>query len=372
MTTSLHVGCVVLGVLVLIPRLAGLLRRPGDLLNTALCGYIALSALGFVVLLPPVGAWVDGVTGVANAGGLVSVVCVFGLTGAQQLLLAYWTHPPEQARRQAGVRLALTGLLTVVFVVMFFLLRPRVQRFHDFYVSYTHQISQAPYLLVYLFGCLAGQLDVLCSCVRFARIADRPALRRGMWTTAAGAAVILVYGAVRTADVVAGQFDVDLRSWEPVAWLCSDIGSALALLGWTIPTLGGQARAIREWVRDYRMSAALYPLWWVLQDAVPSVALIPPVSRARDLARVRNLGFWLHRRVVEIQDGLRAIRPRVDAARAELAAGGCPTGLAAAIATAELRAGPPPTDGSTAEYHWLVTLAREFRAPEGRSPAVVE
>jgi hypothetical protein len=91
------------------------------------------------------------------------------------------------------------------------------------------------------------------------------------------------------------------RPWEPPeAPTPSTWGRALEAL----------QRAWRQW-RSYR---DLHPLWSVLHQSVPQIALSPP----RGLRH--QIGFRLYRRVIEIRDGELALRPYLYAAVAEAAA----------------------------------------------------
>ena len=83
-----------------------------------------------------------------------------------------------------------------------------------------------------------------------------------------------------------------------------------------IPTLYHRAA-------QHRALRSLYPLWRDLCHASPDIALLPPGSRLADTLAVRDLGFRLYRRIVEIRDGSLALRPYVDARIAEDARARC-------------------------------------------------
>lgn len=345
MTTVLHTFCLAVGLVILLHKVVT--RGPFDAAAVAFCCYVGLSALSYLVLLPPVYVLVDGWTGMANSAGLVSGVSVLGLIVAQQYLLLHWTYPPPVARQKVRRRFTVAALMFVAYVVTYFVFEPRQQRFDDFYLRYTHQLTEAPYLVIYILACVIGEIDVVRHCLRYAHVANPGWLRRGMLTTALGGAVILVYCVVRVADLVAGPLGGDLRGLEPLAWLCGDVGSMLALIGWAMPTVGP---AVVKWSRDYRAYRRLYPLWRALYREVPAIALDPPPSALRDSLRWRDIDFWLHRRVIEIQDARRALRSRA----------GVPSALTEALA-----AGPNDPD---AELTWLTRLADEVARPGHRSP----
>ncbi|MFI8361530.1 MAB_1171c family putative transporter [Streptomyces sp. NPDC085612] len=72
--------------------------------------------------------------------------------------------------------------------------------------------------------------------------------------------------------------------------------------------LGPAATRLLDWARAYRSYRALYPLWRDLYESSPDIALEPPG------ASVSDLDYRLHRRVVEIRDGWRDLRPYIDRA----------------------------------------------------------
>ncbi|QUQ66635.1 MAB_1171c family putative transporter [Kutzneria sp. CA-103260] len=354
MTTVLHTFCLVVGFAILLHKVWGLARgQRADAVAVAFCLYVGLSALSYLVLLPPVYVFVDELTGMPNSAGLCSGMSVLGLTIAQQFLLMHWTYRPADAKRRVRNRFTLAAPIFTGYVVTYFVFEPRQRRFDDFYVQYTHQLAQAPYLVIYILACIIGQVDVVRHCWRYAKISHRGWLRRGMVTTAIGGAVILVYCAVRVADLLAGPLGGDLRPLEPLAWACGDIGSMLALIGWVLPTIGPRLSAARRWLRAQRDYHRLYPLWRALCAEVPVVALDPPTSTWRDFFRLRDIDFWLHRRVVEIQDARRALRRGEDV----------PTAIAATQARADDRAEVAPADRDLRdEIRWLTEWADEFVA----------
>src|SRR5581483_1088027 len=103
-------------------------------------------------------------------------------------------------------------------------------------------------------------------------------------------------GAVRAGNILGIAFGFDLRAWETTAWVCGDVGSALTLVGWTLPGWGPRVAAAGRWVTAYRRHRRLYPLWSALHRAVPSIALAPARSALADRLAVRQLEFRLYRR----------------------------------------------------------------------------
>jgi hypothetical protein len=354
-------ACPVLGCVILLYKLIGAARGQRDRTTLAFCLYAGLSALSYLVLLPPIKARADGWTGLPHTAGLVTGVSVLGLTAAQQYLLIHWTYPPEMARDKMRRRFFFWAVVLAAYVGTYLVFGPGQQQFHYFYLENARKIWQAPYLVLYVLACIVGQVDVVRHCRRYAKIANRAWLRRGMLTAAVGGVFIMVYCAVRVADLVAEPFGIDMHALEPVAWTFGDAGTLLSLFGWVLPVLGPRLSLLAQWCRDYRTYRRLYPLWRALYEEVPEIALGPPPSQFSDMLRLRDMGFWLHRRVIEIQDALRALRLRTS----DGSSAGLPTVIAVAVARVGGRGDAPaaPRDRDyNDEVMWLTELADELVA----------
>jgi hypothetical protein len=75
---------------------------------------------------------------------------------------------------------------------------------------------------------------------------------------------------------------------------------------------------LHRWVNSYQSLRRLYPLWVTLYRSNPEIALFPPLSPLADALAVRDLGFRLCRRVIEIRDGLLTLQPYIDPRVAEM------------------------------------------------------
>jgi hypothetical protein len=356
--TDLRTVCLVLGCAILLYKLVGVARGRRDRATVVFCLYVGLSALSYLVLLPPIAARIDSWTGIPQTAGLLSGFCVLGLTAAQQSLLVHWTYSPELARHKMRRRCTFWILALVAYVGTYLVFSPGNQRFHYFYLENAHKVWKAPYLLIYALACVVGQAIVVHHCRRYAKIADRVSLRCGMLTMAAGGALILMYGTIRVVDLVAAPLGLDLHTLEPVAWTLGDAGSLLELLGWVVPVLGPRLSAMRQWLRDYRTYRRLYPLWRTLYQEVPEVALKPSPTWLSDVLRLRDVSFWLHRRIIEVHDALRALRLRTGDGSSE----GVPAMLAVPVPRTGDRDSPPSAGdrGPDDDVTWLIELADEL------------
>jgi hypothetical protein len=167
----------------------------------------------------------------------------------------------------------------------------------------------------------------------------------------------------------------------------------LIVVGSTLPAWGPRVGipALHRWAGQYRAHRRLYPLWRALVRATPEIALVPPPSALADALAVRDLGFRLYRRVIEIRDGRLALRPYLhpvmpERARALCAAAGVSgeeadavveaAGLAAAM-EAKARGGPASliplslgTAGGGADVDSEVALLEQVAGCYRRSPIV--
>ena len=205
--------------------------------------------------------------------------------------------------------------------------------------------------------------------------ADAPARvpRIGLRVFAAGAGLLALDAVARAAIMVALGFDpdLDLTRINPVA----ELGQAVTVL---LMVTGGVAISYpraRAALAAYRSLLALRPLWTAMRDAFPAIILFSPRRALIELAGVDDVHLRLYRRVIEIRDGMLALRDHLpadhagggDPAEAEArgillalqarAAGVAPAGPAGSWAPV----GPQMTD----EVAWLRRVSRACRRLRG-------
>ncbi|MCP2259756.1 hypothetical protein LX15_003462 [Streptoalloteichus tenebrarius] len=368
-------------------------RQAGNPALTAVCVAFLLLAVVFTVSSPSVWEGLDRLVGVPNLSTLVSQGCVVAFSATVQVMLLFWVHPRERAVVKVRRRLLGVAVALAVMTVLFGTTAPREERSTDFVVHYSANPNYALYLVFYVSAFAVGLVDTTRIGWRYARDAPRPWLRRGLRATAVGAAVGLGYCAVRIANVVAPLVGLDMRPWEVLAPLCASVGALLVVIGLTVPAWGPHLSGLPALARRYLDYQRLTPLWRaVALRSSPEVVLDPPVFRALEWLRLRDLDFHLYRRVIEIRDGRLALRPHLDRRVAAVAdrlgrAAGLPADdLLAVVEAARLAAavrdkargspptGDPPADGHeqpggadlSTEIAWLVRVSRAYR----RSPVV--
>ncbi|MEU8819428.1 MAB_1171c family putative transporter [Actinoplanes sp. NPDC048796] len=189
---------------------------------------------------------------------------------------------------------------------------------------------------------------------------------------AVGTAMITVFAVFRVSALLAE----DLRTVEPIA---EQIQTVAVLLTVTGGMLAASPRA-RSALTAYRNLLVLRPLWKAMRDTFPEIILFTPRRAIVELAGVDDIHLRLYRRVIEIRDGMLALRPYLE--RPEPGADETANSEADAIVRAleRRKAGEPPSKssaeaawapvGSTLadEVAWLSAVSRAYRRSGVRTP----
>ncbi|WIM98969.1 hypothetical protein ACTOB_002597 [Actinoplanes oblitus] len=220
------------------------------------------------------------------------------------------------------------------------------------------------------------------ACATVRRAAPAGALRDGLLAMGAGSLLLAGYS-VGTLVLVLGRgcgVRVDFGTWEVYPDALRAAGVVLFVAGGTAPPMA----RLRATFDAYRSLAVLRPLWNAIRQAFPQVVLMPPARSALTFPGSAGARLRVYRRVIEIRDGMLALREHLPAGPA------APPGEDPAVTEARAliealrrRAlGEPPAepDGSWAavgpemadEVAWLSrvsTAYRELSRPAGaRTP----
>ncbi|MGW3964194.1 MAB_1171c family putative transporter [Amycolatopsis sp. NPDC005003] len=303
--------CALASFVALLYKLRDLRRDRGNAALRALCAGRASTALAYVFLTPALFTRLDAALGTHNLGALLSNSCIILSALTSQVMLLYWFHSPEVARRRA--RWVSGGYLTVVGVMagLFVLSAPSGEHPVDFMVHFATNPEVAAYVVVYL-GAYGANL------INTARrtwssspvIVSRPWLQRGLRLTALGCVFVLGYFAGNTLGVVgrwAGTGALDFAS-VLLAPILASVGSLVLVLGSTFPRWGRRITTRLSRIRSLRR---IHPLWYSLCEAVPGITLYGRRS-PRPPWLVRDIEIRLYRTIIEIHDGRRALRPYRD------------------------------------------------------------
>jgi hypothetical protein len=190
--------------------------------------------------------------------------------------------------------------------------------------------------------------------------------RLGLRTIALGTGMIAGYAAVKTVLIVlrGAGVPIDFEAVAPGGHVLQGAGTLLAVAGALVPA-GRRARSV---LTTYRDLLVLRPLWTAMRDAFPEVILFTPRRAVIEMAGVDDVHLRLYRRVIEIRDGMLALRPYLPGLDHET-----PEAEAAAIALALRRRadGVPAADGARGfapvgpemsdEVAWLSRVSRAYR-----------
>ncbi|MFG1643917.1 MAB_1171c family putative transporter [Amycolatopsis sp. NPDC049252] len=236
-------------------------------------------------------------------------------------------------------------------------------------------LPQSPWVLeycvVYAFAVLPGYLIVSGVCLRVARATPDRVLRTGLGLVVAGAVAAALYMVSRT--LVA--FDTSDRTSVTFAFGRGFLLSKALPTGAHVLVLTGVALpAFASWLRRRRQYRRLAPLWLALYRAEPAIALEPP-GLLGSLFPSRLRGY---RQVIEIRDGLLALRPHRPDAPPELNGPQAEAAIIAAALHARATGSPPlsspaPLPGGhdlASDVEFLCLLADAFREHRTTSPAV--
>jgi hypothetical protein len=309
MSALLHPICAVIALAGLIYKINDLRKNPRNPALIALCLVYFFSAASFIISIPTVWMRIDAFTGVPNIVVVIAHSCVILLVTGEQILLTLWIHPQGNARAAASVRAFICVLVISTLLALFILMDADRERPFDFGAYYAKNPYYDLYILFYTTSYALAEIRVGRLCWQHARNADRLWLRRGLRMVAIGAWITLGFSIVRTADIAGSNLGLNVENWDSVAWLCGDTGAALKLVGWTIPGWIPLAAAGAQFVKNYRYYRGLYPLWLSLYKSTPEIALYPPLSPWKERFTTRDLEFRLNRRIIEIRDGQRSLRP---------------------------------------------------------------
>lgn len=349
---------------------------------------VAFASKGTELLLatPRIAAAVDERTGIPDLGALG--IHLFGSVafGAAVLVaVVYWVSNPAEAWARVRWRLAVAALVMMTMFLLWVAAGVGTEeRSQHYLVQNAHRPLVAIYGFLYLATLLVTLGEIVRICLRYSRSAGQRWLRRGLRTTAIGALMYSVTVWSRSFSMVAVRLGLDPLEWEVLTPAAVGIGMPLIVAGLTMPGWGPRLSALGRWCDNYRIYRRLYPLWRDLYQVTPRIALHPPTRSMTDL------NYRLYRRVIEISDGLLALRSYRDPAVRRWAlergkeAGLSGDELRAAVAAAQLKAAlnaktagrvvpahsPVWDDGEsvercrgndlTSEAAWLARVARAY------------
>lgn len=288
----------------LLTRLAGLRRKRDNRAARWMCGALAGLVASMTLQLRVVHPALDTVTTAGFAATASNCLTVLALAAARCTFLHM--ELPAATATPRVTRWVLVGLATCAVMIVLFATAP--SNYGTVLADPVPVVSWAGYVYVAYVAPAAAALG--WAAWRYARIADRFALRLGLRLLAASTAVTVGYALVRLAGMAAHDAGV-ARSvlYGPLVGLLFRLAIGLLLVALALPVAGrlGMDRVVR-WVALDRQYRLLFPLWHALRTEFPGIAL-DPAPRRLPFAAPDGV---LYRRMIEIWDGLLCLRPYVE------------------------------------------------------------
>lgn len=358
----------------LVYRLCQARRSWRDSAYRALITTLLLQCLTFTMGAVAMGG--GSVLGVGNLAILLMHLAAVAFCVSSQIILLKWADADEEALRRARWWTVTGFALNVVLVALFLLADGTNRPSSDFDTG-----SGQPLVLTYLLAFIVSQavpcVTIFRQCGPYAEMTDNASLRQALRMLRVAAVVLFLYCSARTVNILTAAAGIDIGVWKLASNIFSATGIVILSLSLTNSSWGPSATRLLDWARSYRSYRALYPLWRDLYESSPDIALEPPS------AAVSEMDYRLHRRVVEIRDGWRDLRPYIERTAAGSGGPGKDAGEesrqafteAAQIKQALLakRNGTVPhdnkdagdfddrdTDNFTAEVAWLTKVAAAY------------
>ncbi|MGA4947919.1 MAB_1171c family putative transporter [Streptomyces lydicamycinicus] len=283
-----------------------LLRDPTPTLSLITVNFVA-SGLVFAMAAPAGYRMLGELTGVPSFATLPVYIGILTCFSLLHLLTMLWDprlrQSPAVLRRRVTVWSAAYLAAPAVMVVAFCsadLSGPTDPL--KFNTNFAGDPLIQVFLAVFLTTLACGTLNTYRRC-RKLNPAD-PRFRHALRSF--GTAMLFVFGYVVCSVPAITLAALGNHALDTVGVLGSTFGSIGAL----ITSYGLSGAAVGAWLRERRDIKALQPLWDLVVEGVDE-DLAFSVDSARSHRLAWNVGFNLHRRVIEILDGMRALRPWV-------------------------------------------------------------
>jgi hypothetical protein len=250
-----------------------------------------------------------------NLPNLAKHAAVVIAAGAVREVVRAIGLPPRAAVEHRFWRVFVTAAALVAMIILF-VLGP----VHDKLLpGLTVAAVGEPVLLAYWAVYLAALTSVLFGIGRVTLTSLRrfpsSAVRAGMGWMGAGALFGLVYSAHKAVFLALGTSGIAMQDADVMENVQSVLLGA-TVLGFTVGLLWSVAARwplVRHLIA-YRTYRRLGPLWQAYVQAEPGIAF-----DEADRPGLRDIELRLYRRVIEIRDGMLAVRPYADASRRQIA-----------------------------------------------------
>lgn len=280
-------------------------RGPRSPQRVALWLNIVALAMAATVFYPSVYRALDRAAGVPNLAELVGHSLILVAAWQAHSILIFLIYERSAAWRRTWVGGALVAVATTAMAVFFGLAPVDQEAPQMFTATYAGAPYIVPYWVTFLVAVNLLLGDMVRLVARYANRSPREHLRLGLHLITVGGSFAVAYWCYWSAYLVLRLAERLVPSGLSTAGrICMFVALAFCVLGSTVPAVGPRLRLPTPYswlasLRDYRQ---LYPLWRELAAAAPEIVLNQPPRFPVDVR------FWLNRRIIEIEDGLRLFR----------------------------------------------------------------
>jgi hypothetical protein len=217
------------------------------------------------------------------------------------IALSCWHDSPQQHKKTTRVWLCLAAVAIIAVMAVWFRgwLRIKLSLPTKIWANAADVGASgwaASTMIIYAVALIVGLVKIRSLRARYANSRPKNWVTRGLKLVRWGADLSLGYTFVFLAGVLAPFFGTTIPYWYAVTVPATVTSTILMDVGFALPLLGPALVDIRRNLADMRAHRALKPLWEDLVLDNPHIAL-------RESDR-RKIGYRLHRRVVEIRDGI--------------------------------------------------------------------
>lgn len=283
-----------------------------DPATMALLAVFAAGALSWTVTTPVVSDEFRRWSGLPNLSTLImELLAAVVLSPALLVAVITWSNPTADAKHKTRFVIARGLAIGAVMIVLWIIAAVKSADGTGYLAQNANRPIVIAYLLVFELGFGHGLIVLLRLCWPYARLSRDTWLRRGLFITMVGAGADLLVTASRLISAPALLLGYDPMSWEVALGVVSRLGTVGITLGLLLPSIAAQCDNVMAWSRDVRSYQALGSLWRDLNTVFPDVSLLNGKVPRHSYVHVEEMRYLLGRRVIEIRDSWRALRPYV-------------------------------------------------------------
>jgi hypothetical protein len=283
-----------------------------DPATRALVAVFASGTVGWMVTAPDVSNGLQRWSDLPNVSTLImELLAAVVLSPALLIAVITWSNPAADAKHKTRFVIARGITIGAAMTALWVLAAVKTPDGTEYLVQNANDPVVIAYLLVFELGFGLGLAVLLRLCWPHARRGHDTWLRRALFLTMIGAGADLLVTAGRLISVPVTLLGYNPMNWEVVIGIVSRIGTVGIVLGLLLPSIAAQCHNVAAWWRDLRAYQALGSLWKDLNTEFPDVSLLKGKVARRSYLNLEEMRYLLGRRVIEIRDSWRALRPYV-------------------------------------------------------------